>query len=181
MRRLAVTIAVVILVVAGCGDDDGGPGGLSDEIAGQIADEADGVTDIDVGSDGEEFSVTFEDEEGAGVAALGGDLPDDFPFPVPDGYEVGSSMQFEDTSGKTFSAVIRVGDDEFDAAAGLYETFLTDEGFEVERQAIEGDAGRFLFLSASRADVNADVSMSIEEVANGVFETLISLTWAPAG
>ena len=190
MRRAwTVLVVVMALVVAGCGgsDDensDGGPAGnIAEEIAEQIAEEA--GDDVDIEVDDEELTVSFDDESGSGEVTFGGgELPDGFPFPVPDEYEVGSSMVFEQGSGDMFSVTLSAPDTDFDEIAAMYEEFLEDEGFEVNRNLMEGDAGKILFLDGTRSDATAFISMSVEEVGNDdagnlFHETLISLSWTP--
>ena len=190
MRRTwTILVVVMALVVVGCGgsDDEASDGGLAGNVAEaiveQIAEEA--GDDVDIEIDGDEVTVSFDDESGSGEATFGGgELPDGFPFPVPDEYEVGSSMVFDQGSGDMFSVTLSAPDTDFDEIAAMYEEFLKDEGFEVNRNLMEGDAGKTLFLDGTRSDATAFISMSVQEVGNDdagnlFHETLISLSWTP--
>jgi len=131
-------------------------------------------------------SVTFDAGDESGEVAFGGELPDDFPFPVPDDYEVGSSFQFDDASGTTFNTVLNAPEANFDAVATLYEDFLNAEGFAVEKSDFSSDGARLVFMSGERSDAQVVITMSTEEVANDAagnltFETVVSLTWTPIG
>ena len=131
--------------------------------------------------------MTVEGDEGGFSASLGGDLPADFPFPLPDEFEVGSSMEIEDDAGTSYSAVINVAAEEYDAVKAMYEAWLESEGFTVEAFEVENaDDTKGVFISGERDDVDAFVSISLEEVANDdagnlIYETAISLTWGPRG
>jgi hypothetical protein len=188
-RAWTVLVVVMALVVAGCGgsddeDSDGGlAGNIAEEVAEQIAEES--GDDVDIEIDDDELTVSFDDESGSGEVTFGGgELPDGFPFPVPDEYEVGSSMVFEQGSGDMFSVTLSAPDTDFDEIAAMYEVFLEDEGFEVNRNLMEGDAGKILFLDGTRSDATALISMSVQEVGNDdagnlFHETVISLSWTP--
>lgn len=156
---------------SGGSDDQGAP---DPDIELDALDEDDGVT------------MTFDDGDQSGEVSFGSDLPDDFPFPLPDVYEVGSSTEFQDAAGMTYSAVIHTPPDDFDAVATMYEDFLNDQGFDVTNQSMGSDTERFVLLDGQRDDATAGIWISIEEVANDadgnlVFETNVSLTWTPAG
>lgn len=184
-----LSVAFLALVVAGCGgsDEDGSDGGSTDqaaeELAEQIAEEAGDGVDIEV--DDDQVSVSFEDESGTGEATFGGgELPDGFPFPVPDIYEVGTVIVVDQGAGDVFSVTLSAPDAAFDDIEAMYEAFLADQGFEVTRTAMEGSEGKVLFLDGSRSDASAYISMSVEEVGNDdqgnlFYETLISLSWTP--
>jgi hypothetical protein len=161
------------------GDDSAG----EPDIALEQFDEDDSPPD-DTDDDG--VSVTFDDGDQSGEVAFGGELPDDFPFPVPDVYEVASSFQFDDATGTTFSTLLTVPEDDFDAVATMYEEFLNADQFEVTKSDFSSGDGSFVVLSGERSDARVDISMSIQEVANDAagnltFETLVSLTWTPIG
>lgn len=157
-------------------------GESADEMDG--ADEADGAGEMDEADEADGDDIIASDGESMLGGDLGGDLPDDFPFPVPDTYEVASQFWFEDESGMTFTAVLNAPEDDFDAVAELYQSFLEGEGFEVTVTDMSGGDVRMVWLGGERDDVRADVTMSIEEVSNDaagnvVSETVVSLGWIP--
>jgi len=165
-----------------CGIDVDG----DDDDDGDGDDSTDGF-DIDVDElDDDGTTLTFGDGEESGEVAFGGDLPDDFPFPVPVNFQVGSSFKFDDANGTSFSAVLNTPEADFDAVLTLYETFLNAEGFDVEKTDVSSGDTKFVFLSGERSDARADFTMSTAEVANDAagnltFETLVSMTWTPIG
>lgn len=81
MKQLAV-IAIMAVIVAGCSS-------ASDELSEQIVESVSGVDNLDI--DEESGEVSFETEEGS-FSFGGGEVPADFPFPFPDGYQVTSSL-----------------------------------------------------------------------------------------
>lgn len=181
-RTLAV-MAAVILTMTACGS-----GGDSDDAADALAEEIverAGGGDVEINTDDDEFTMEVENDEGGFAATLGGDLPADFPFPLPDEFEVRSSMQIDDEAGTSYNAVISVDAEEYDSVKAMYESWLEGEGFAVDAFEVENaDGTKGVFISGERDDVDAFVSISVEEVANDdagnlFYETAISLTWTP--
>jgi hypothetical protein len=168
MERIDAAIGDDCGIDTGGSEDDGPPTDAVDEAA----------TD-------DSITMGLEGDDGSGEVSLGGELPDDFPFPVPDTYEVGSSSEFTDATGTMFIAVLHAPEEDFDAVKTLYEDFLNEEGFEVAKTDMSSDEGKFVFLVGERSDVQASISMSTEEVANDaagnlIYETNVSLTWTPS-
>ena len=87
MKQMAV-IAIMAMIVAGCSS-------ASDELSEQIVESVSGVDDLEI--DEESGEVSFETDEGS-VSIGGGEIPADFPFPFPDGYEVSSILISDATS-----------------------------------------------------------------------------------
>ena len=178
-------IATMLLLVVACGGSDDELTGIEQDVVEQIVEQA-SDQDVDVSIDSEEdggFTMNIDDEDGTGQVSLGGGLPDDFPFPLPAAYEVGTSMELEQDGGKFYSAVIHTGPEEFDDLAAMYEGWLEDEGFEISKSEIQGDGTSVIFLRGQRDDVGADISMSLDDVANDdagnlIYQTNISLTWS---
>ena len=169
MERIDGAVSDDCGIDTGGSEDDGPPIDSADEAAAD-----------------DEFSMTLEDGDESLDMTLGDDLPDGFPFPLPDVYEVGSSFEFDDANGTTYSVVLQMPESDFDSVAALYEGFLNDEGFEVAKTDMSSDEGQFVFLVGERSDVQASISMSTQEVANDaagnlIFETNVSLTWTPSG
>lgn len=177
-------VAALLLVVAACGGSDDELTGAEEEVVEQMIEEA-SDQDVDVEIDSEDdggFTMTIDEEDGTGQVSLGGGLPEDFPFPLPAEYEVGTSMELEQDGGVFYSAVIHADPDEFGDLATMYETWLEDEGFEVNKSEISSGETSAIFLMGQRDDVAADISMSLDDVANDdagnvIYQTNISLTW----
>ncbi len=206
MKKLVVLVAVVLAMTA-CGSDDGADD-ISNDAAGalveQMVEQAGGgdvsidtndgdITltgedgSVEISTDDDEMSMTVNGDEGGFAATLGGDLPAGFPFPLPDKFTVGSSMEIDDEAGTSYSAVINVAAEEYGSMKAMYQSWLEGEGFTVDAFEVENaDDTKGVFISGERDDVEAFVSISVEEVANDdagnlTYETAISLTWSPVG
>lgn len=206
MQKLVVLMAVVLAATA-CGSD-GGADSPSDDAAGaiaeQIVEQASGgdiavdtndgeITlsnedgSVAINTDNDEMNMTVDGADGGFSATLGGDLPADFPFPLPDEFEVRSSMEVAEEAGTSYSAVISVAPEEYDTVKAMYQSWLEDEGFTLDAFDVENaDGTKGVFISGERDDVDAFVNISVEEVANDdagnlIYETAISLTWGPRG
>lgn len=137
-------------------------------------------------SAGEADTMTLDNGEESVEVGLGGDLPADFPFALPDVYEVGTSAQLEDASGKMFTAVLHAPIEDFDMIVAFYEDFLSSKGFEMTKNVMSSGTDQIVVLNGQRDDAVADIWMSTEEIANDddgnlVDETNVSLTWSPQG
>ena len=90
--RLLLLLAATALATAACSSS-------AEELAEQIA-EAGGNGNVEVDIEDETVSVSFEDESGSGSYTVGGgDVPDGFPVPLPDGGEVVSVFEAEGDTG----------------------------------------------------------------------------------
>jgi hypothetical protein len=88
MKRFAPIVLGATLALAACQ-------AASETIAEQIAEQVEGVDNVEVDTDTGE--VKIETDEGS-VVIGGGDLPDDFAIPLPDGYQVTSVFAAEGSS-----------------------------------------------------------------------------------
>lgn len=187
-RKTVSSLGVAVLLLTGCGGSDSSsdpstPVATADDqqaSEGSVAElSADDPTTTD------EFTMTFDGDDGTATATLGGDIPEGFPLPVPDGASVGSSFGIEDENGTMYSVVLSAPERDFETIAALYEGFLNDEGFEVDRQNVSGGDTELVMLSGTRSDAEVFISMSLQEVSNVgdqvVRETAVSLSWAPTG
>jgi len=202
VKTLVLAAAMVVAITA-CGSNAGSDDAIDEQLE-QIIEQAGGgdvdvdtedgeitLTDedgsVEISTDDDEMTMKVEGDEGGFAATLGGDLPDDFPFPLPDEYEVGSSMQIDDEAGTFYSAVIKVAPEEYDTVKAMYESWLEGEGFTVDAFEVENaDGTNGVFINGVRDNIDVMVSISVEEVANDdagnlIYETTISLTWGPRG
>lgn len=158
MRRL-VGFCVLALVLVACGN--------AAETIAERAIEADsgGDVDVDFSNDGETVSVEFDDEDGGGSATFGGgDVPDGFPIPVPNGGEV---IQVVETPEQTVVA-IQWPMSEFDSLVEVYTDFFSDFG---DAQFAEG-SGEVSFFSAYSDEEGLSVNLS--EAGEVVLATIAS-------
>lgn len=158
MRRTVVVI-VAMLVVAACGN-------AAENIAEQAI-EADGGGDVDieVDDDGETVSMEFEDEDGSGSVSFGGgEIPDDFPLPVPDGGDV---IQVVELSDGSQSVSMQYDPDDFES---LSEEFVDHFSQFSDTQTSTG-TGESPFLNLISEE--GGVSVSIIVTPEGALTTLI--------
>ena len=179
MRIFSLAV-ILALVAAACG------GAVADKVAEQIveqaAEETGGAMDFETsGEDG--FTMTFEDEEGTvSQGGLGGSLPEDFPFPLPDEYEVGMNVRTDGDAGTGWLATIQVPGDQVEAMKEMYQTWLEEQGFKLEIV----DLGNWYSMQGTGDGVDAMVDISLDEVANDdagnlIYATTISRVWGPEG
>jgi hypothetical protein len=176
-RWVAIGLVAGVLVLAGCGTASERAG---EELAEQLleaAAEDSGLEDVEIETDEEgSLSITFEGEEGEGEISLSGDLPDDFPLPLPDDYTVASSFKVDQGAGVAYSAVVTLATDDRDAVSAMYEDFLRDEGFEVSTNVLTSGEEVLVFISGERDDVRVDISITAEGD-----DVTLSLSWTPEG
>ncbi len=88
MKRFVPVVLGVSLILAACQS-------ASETIAEQLAEQVEGVDNVEIDTD--TGQVKIETDEGS-VTIGGGELPDDFPVPLPDGYQVASVFTADGTS-----------------------------------------------------------------------------------
>ena len=169
-RKWAYSAVAIAVVAAGCGSVSDRVGeGLVEELL-----EGSGIEDVEIDQDDGSIIFTVESEEGDQTFSIGDDLPADFPFPLPDEYEVTTSFEVGDGDQKAFSALLVIPADDFDKVTELYENFLNDEGFEVTKESMSAGDTRFVFLTGDRDDVAAIITLSVEGDEGG-----LNLHWEP--
>lgn len=88
MKRFVPVMIGVALMLAACQS-------ASETIAEQLAEQVEGVDNVEVDTD--TGQVKIETDEGS-ITIGGGELPDDFPIPLPDGYQVTSVLSADGTT-----------------------------------------------------------------------------------
>ncbi|MCL1598848.1 MAG: hypothetical protein M3094_06670 [Actinomycetia bacterium] len=176
MKRLALVIALS-LIVAACGGADN----AANSIAEQIVEQASGDS-VDISTDDGGLTMSVEGEDGTQTVSFNEALPDGFPFPVPDTYEVGGAFSYDSDAGTSYSVVIQVSADEFDAMSEMYQSWMESEGFTVDVTEMGSGNEKFALIMGERDDVSAGVSMSLEAVSNDdagnvTSATVITLSW----
>ena len=118
--RLLVVLGVLALVIAACGGGE--------ELAEQII-ESQGDGEIEIEENDGTVAVTIETEDGEDATATfgGGEVPDDFPVPVPSGGDVQAVM--ESPAGTTITIFYPAS--EFDSLLAFYEDWVNTVGGEV--------------------------------------------------
>ncbi len=154
-----------MLAVAACGGT---------ELAERIAEQAEGVDDVEIQVEDDGVSMQVETEEGAATFSSGTDLPDGFPFPVPDGFSSSGGAKVDSPEGTAYSGVLTGPESAYQDTVAFYGQFLSDQGFEVSKQEITTGGTEAVTLLGSRDDAGAIVGVGI---VNG--ETTVTLNWGP--
>jgi hypothetical protein len=165
-----VVPAVLVLLVAACGDDDDAGFG------GNPFDEVPGGADVDVSGEGDDFTIEFEDDEGGGVITGGADIPADFPMPLPDTYQGVGSSSFESGGERTVSVVIEIPASDVDEVAALYERWMESQGIEADTFRMEAEGSALITVSGERDGETFGVT-----ITNDGEETVASLIWVAGG
>lgn len=135
--RKVIVSAALVLVLAACGGND----------LAEILESQEGISDVNVDESGTSFTVTDDQgntlsvtgdedsltitgEDGETLGSFGtGEIPDDFPIPMPPGSNVQSVIE---TGGGTLLIVeYSVGDYTYDELLAFYDEFSTTEGIVV--------------------------------------------------
>ena len=168
IRRASLFLGVALLVLAA-----GGCSSSGEEIAERIAEQSEGIDDVEISQTDDGVQIEVQSDQGDASLSVGtGDLPDDFPFPVPDGFSVTGSFTAESPDGPAYTAVLMGPSGAVDEVAAMYEQFLNDEGFEVTRQETSGGGITSVILGGVRGDLGASVVVS-----DGGAQTDLSLSW----
>lgn len=180
VRKLsAIPVALVVaLTLAGCGaearpaqvDDRSGTEGRPETVIVYRDDDSENRSDDQTATDGGNSSGQGDGSQGGGIVVedddpdgrddldaddnmqSGGQLPDDFPIPVPDEYEVGAVGE----GGNETAVILRVpsGED----AYNYYRQSLADTGFRV----VDEGRNRGGFFDAELEFSNNDLEGNID-------------------
>jgi hypothetical protein len=132
---------VCSLVIAGLAACGGGP------VAGSSDQASDGASS---GSDQIEAAI-----ESAVSEMASGSLPDGFPFPIPDGVQVGFS-EGDATTGR-YAAMLSFPAERADEIADFYRTVFTDAGYAIEKDSPGPNGGAE--ISARKDDLLANANI----------------------
>jgi len=176
MKKLAL-IMTLSLVIAACGGADN----AANSIAEKVVEQASG-NNVDISSDDGGLTMSVEGDDGIDTVSFNEDLPEGFPFPVPDTYEVGGAFTYEGDAGTSYSVVIQVSADQFDAMEEMYQSWMESEGFTVDTTELGDDTSKVALIEGERDDVSAGASLSLEAVSNDdagnvTYATVITLSW----
>ncbi len=128
--------------------------------------EAEGGGEVDIDFNDDEATIEFSDgaDEGSGTMTIGGsELPDGFPMPVPDGYEVSSTSSFTENAVTRFSVVVIWDRDDFDRVRDFYEDYFSDLP-DVSRSEFSSEGTTTLSWSTSDFLTSVNVTRNDREV-----------------
>jgi hypothetical protein len=129
MKRMAIGFVALALVLTAC---QSAAETLTEQIAGQV----DGVSDVDIDLDSGQISL--ETEDGA-ITIGGGEMPDGFAIPAPDGYKVTSVFTNDESS----SVSLAYPGADFDELVTFYDDWTAGQSSEWSKStsSISGDEG----------------------------------------
>jgi hypothetical protein len=161
--KLVILLAVFALALAACGGD---------EIAEQIIESQDGVGDIEIDQNDGTVAITIQGDDGEDSVAVfgGGEVPSDFPIPVPGGGDVGAIIETEGNTSLTLVYPMS----EFDTLSQFYENWANDAG-EVQFSTASSDPRLSSWVVQSGT---ANYTVTVSE---GNDRTVVSLTSIPEG
>jgi len=157
MRRMIMAVAALAVVAGACG-------AATEEIAEQLAEQG-GITDVEIDDDQVSFNVETDEGEVSAVIG-GGDVPADFPAPVPDGGNVTFSASQSGSDNSSMLA-LEYPEDQFDSLVSTYENWLADEGFEVQRTETTSEDVRSVLLFGTRSGTPSNAFINIAEDGSG--------------
>ena len=157
MKRIALGIVALALVLAACQS-------AAEVITEQAIEEAVGG-DVKVDTDSGEISV--ETDDGA-ITIGGGELPEGFPVPLPDGYEVTAVF----TSGRSSTVSLSYPNGDFAAIEAFFDDWTSGESDEWTKSnsSISGNDGAIEFANWTTAsgDASSRIAMRSQCVADEV-------------
>ncbi len=177
MRKIAL-IAVLALAVSACG---GIARNVAENVAERVAEESGGVSDVDV-SDGKvtvevregeteativageedgEFTIEIEEDgETTGSAVIGGgEIPDDFAIPMPDGGDVQGVFQTTENGKTTTMVSVTYPADRWDEIVQFFRDWT--DGLPGDTQMVTSSAGGFQTASFYNEETGVVIDMSV--------------------
>ncbi|MEZ5174673.1 MAG: hypothetical protein R2823_00490 [Acidimicrobiia bacterium] len=146
MKRASYLVVVLAIIGFGCSS-------ANDTIAEQIAENVDGVNNVDIDSDSGQISV--ETDEGS-VTIGGGSVPDDLFVPLPDGYDVQAVVETD--SGSSVSVAYDQG--RYDELVTYFQNWTSADSAEWEHGSISMDQGGSNFRSDSWYTSDRGINLS---------------------
>lgn len=156
-RGLATAIAVLALMIGACSGES---------VAERIIESQEGVGDVEIDESDGQVRIEVEDEEGDASAVIGGgEIPDDFPIPVPGGGEVQAVFE----QGEESSVQLLFDSSDFDSLKQFYMDWSQDAGDEVSNTFETSNPPSF---GVTVVKGEASYTVSISQVGEDVLVTL---------
>jgi len=146
IRRIIVVLAALTLALSACSGGD---------IAEEILEGQEGVGDVEIDQNNGSVVIEVEDEDGGGSAVIGGgEVPDGFPIPVPDGGTVVSVF----TQDADAIVTLTYPASEYDSLVATYQGFVDGTGGEVNTFTSSNPASVTWTVSADGESYNISVT-----------------------
>ena len=133
MKRVAIGMVALTLVLTAC---QSAAENIAENLVEQIAEQGEGVGDVDINLESGEINI--ETDEGA-ITIGGGDMPDDFPIPAPNGYQVTSVFTNDDSA----AVSLAYPGGNYDEIVSFYDEWTSQQPSEWSKStsSISGDEG----------------------------------------
>jgi hypothetical protein len=163
MRKwLVVLTALSVMAVGACSPEN---------LAERIIEQGGGVDNVEIDENSGSVKIEVQDDEGDSSAVIGGgEIPSDFPVPVPDGGTVMAVV----TQGGDNSISMTFPQSEFDSLKSFYDSYATSAGEVVNKFETSNPPGvgwtiqdGATILNISLADNGAEVVLAIVVVTSG--------------
>lgn len=164
MRKLAIIVLAAALTVTACSTE-------TDIAMERIVESDESISDVAIGEG--EITVEFDESEGGGSLTVGGgEIPDGFPLPVPDGGVIESSFG----QGGTFGLFVRYPRPEYETLYSFYEQWA-DENADTILANTKTDDPRTDGWIGEIGEANFGVSLIEASEANDRSEMMLILNW----
>jgi hypothetical protein len=129
MKRMAIGFVALTLLLTACQS-------AAENITERIVEQADGVGDVDIDLDSGEIKVETDDGE---ITIGGGEVPDGFAIPFPDGYQVTSVF----TNDESQAVSLAYPGADFDEIVSFYADWTASDSSDWSNStsSISGDDG----------------------------------------
>jgi len=156
----------LVLVLAACGGDS---------PTEQFLETPDGIDNVDIGEDGESFTVTDEEgntlsvtgdedsltitgDDGEAIGSFGGgELPDDFPIPTLPGSNVQSVI--ETPAGSLVIIEYSLDDYTYEEIVAFYDDFSSGDGITVAGRMVDENSPAFVTWFLQNGDEQYDITV----------------------
>lgn len=194
VRRLAM-VGTAALFIAGCGGGADPAEEAANQLAEQIIENAgDGSVAVDIddngsmnidvdGEDGSSVSIDTDNEgsvaiqidgDDGGMAIIGGgEVPEGFPIPVPDGGQVISSIVGSSDEGAGAQVMVQYPAGRFEELAASYQSWIDGQGLEVTTMDMSTTEAKMIQFIGSGAD-GSGVMISVTDAEDGVVVMLVT-------
>jgi hypothetical protein len=131
MKRVAIGFVALALLLTAC---QSAAENLAENLTEQIVEQADGVGDVDIDLDSGEINV--ETDDGA-ITIGGGEVPDGFAIPFPEGYQVTSVF----TNDESQAVSLAYPGGNYDEIVSFYDDWASQQPSEWEKStsSVSGD------------------------------------------
>lgn len=152
MKRIAIAIVALALILAGCQSVSEN---IAENIAENLAEGVEGVGDVDIDTESGEISIKTDD---GAITIGGGEIPDGFPIPAPDGYIVASVFTNDESS----NVSLAYPGADFAAIETFYDDWTAGQPTEWSKSSssISGEGGTLDSANWSDSEGGAFISIS---------------------